>query len=162
MQIVGSTVNVPVSIEASVATLDVSLTAASVTVNESIVGQTVAVYSGSQYAPVQGNGLYINGSASIAEATFTDTAYYTVPAGKTLYLQGAAYGMEASAAQFSVIAQLQVAAITQLVFGSFVGDSLILDSPLIVAAGVNVRLQVAFFGPSATQTVLGSLWGWLG
>ena len=144
---------------------NIQISGQSVVVNESISGQTVAVYSGSQYAPVQGSGKYFYGTASGVTPKFLGSVIsYTVPAGKTLYIQGCSMSFLAFATlgiPDATLAQLWTGAGAVASFGMGTsGDTVIFDTPFIFAAGVTVTLYGYYNGSMASAQLVGSMWGW--
>ena len=141
---------------------NIQISGQSVVVNENISGQTVAVYSGSQYAPVQGNAVYLNGGANVAPGVSATCVSYTVPAGKTFYVQGMGHNNNGQSGTKNMQVDLQDGVVVVLQTGSFQGDGTVFDTPIIFAAGHTVKLVVTAWGGAGSQAVEGSLWGWLG
>ena len=138
---------------------NIQISGQSVVVNENISGQTVAVYSGSQYAPVQGNGVYLTGSVAITNSVLTALSY-TVPAGKTFFMQGIGWGVYPSTVYDSVFMELDDGTTDMFRMIHLAGQQMIFDTPVPFAAGHIVTVSIGH----ATGTALtgyASLWGWL-
>ena len=140
---------------------NIQISGQSVVVNESISGQTVAVYSGSQYAPVQGSGVYINGSVSVVATVTGLCVSYTVPVGKTLYVQGISHGIASSVLRQNILQFLEDNGGFVIVTGSYQGAAIVFDTPIIFASGHTVTVQAQFYGGTGNAILYGSLWGWV-
>lgn len=162
INITGSSINIPVNLVASSVTLNVNITAAAVTLNMIFTGQTVANFTGSQYGATLGNGIYMVGTALVGIAPAT-VATYTVPAGKTFYMQGLSYGIYGGTAFVTCSAQLFDAAAWLFDFTTVGGGSTTVDTPIPFATGHVVTLKVGqASNPQVNLTAHAGFWGWLG
>ncbi len=122
--------------------------------------QKLAVYSGSQFAAVQGLAKYVNGSTTCVDGVAVTFASYTVPAGKTFYCYGFSYGWDAQAASISCTALFLDNGGAIIQFCSQAGHAVAFDTPIVFAAGHAVSVYTFHFGDGAVaRAVRAAYWG---
>lgn len=161
IQISSQVGNVNVNLAATAITQNVSITASSVTLNENITGQTVAIYSGSQYAPVQGSG--VNQVATVGAAVTGNPTVlsYTVPAAKTFYLQGMSWVLALAAGCSVPIIVLRKGGVDYHYLDPRFGSWMILDTPFVFPTGTVLTIIMSYVQVGGTGSNLyANLWGW--
>src|SRR5258707_5436329 len=93
----------------------------------------------SQMGAIAGNGVYLNGTASIGAGPIVTTTFL-VPAGKTFYCQGVAYGVIGPTGLLSNTLQVVDNFAIIMVFVTAGGFALIFDTPIPFAAGHTFKL----------------------
>ena len=160
INIESSDVVLGVSIDAVTADLDVTITAAEVTLAINFSDQSVAVWGAAAWFSRQGEQVSYGGFENADDATVTTMSSRTVPSGKTHYIAGFAWGLADNASPTYVYGMLEIKGVAVVMFSSQVGNSVTLDVPMRALAGELVRIRVKHEGTGGTQKCMGSCWGW--
>jgi len=160
VNLTASAITLNVNLTSSSITLNVAITASSVTFNITFTGQSVAVFDAAKWFAHSAVQVYVNGSKSVSDNAFDFVASRTVPAGKTMFVLGASFGMEAQGAPSKIVGELEVDGGIVWYLGSYRGGGLAMDTPVRATAGQVVRLYVGHYESGASKTLVGGFWGY--
>lgn len=110
---------------------------------------------------VQGVGKYLQGGANVSNLA-TNVLLYVVPAGKTFYMAGLSFGIQAQIGLLGCICVMTDNGSNLFTMAAGVGFAMVLDTPVPVAAGHTLLFQVAEnSNPQINMVAWVNAWGWL-
>ena len=119
----------------------------------------MAVFDAAKWFAKQGSQIIITGALATAASATSTVVSRVVPTGKTFYLCGIAYGVEAAYAVSALFAGGYLDSTVWLRVSSERGEAIIFDTPLKVAAGENINIRLVN-QDAAQRTFYADMWGY--
>jgi hypothetical protein len=167
----GTAITIPINIETSTVTLDVNLvgsdidlnvniTAATVTLDINFTDQAVAVFDAAKWFAHNAQQVSVMGGSQVLDNSGAYVGTRTVPNGKTFFIGGVGWGINATSLPKACHAVLEIQGTEVVRGGSSVGGGIIFDVPFRATAGQIVKLLVLQYGSGAQLYAVGGFWGY--